>query len=432
MMVTLCAATGSLAGARSAPEGGSHYTETDKRSLRPPPTQTPHGTGLEPLNVRERAGVSAAIVGTLQPLTTGINLTGRQQIAADGGTWWEIRHPDLPDGRGWVEARFLGRLETPDGPPPVQHTMGPTPADLAERFTEVEGYQTQDRTEVALALHDVLVSDASSPFLPDSHIGPLAKSILLLEANEGILPRVRYRIRYRMTPLPPPPADRSMPTSFVQVDRFNLGPALRERTAARIGTERTGSAERFGVGPHVSYRFAMLPTTGQVADVIAAARAEIPEAFAEAMGCLGVPCLSLDSTAALTVDWGNEVERELDFIPAYERSRDGVFSPVAAMDLVGRELEAAFVSDDDRLFFWRGFEAREGPSLLRPYFEVIIDVNLGPDGVVDAVAKNQHFMDDEILAVWQRIKTFSGGTSEPPIFGARMVERRHGIQFSPR
>jgi uncharacterized protein YgiM (DUF1202 family) len=59
------------------------------------------------LNVRDRPGVPGSrIVGVLAPGATGIVWDGQQGRSADGGLWWRILHPNIPQG-GWVNERFL-------------------------------------------------------------------------------------------------------------------------------------------------------------------------------------------------------------------------------------------------------------------------------------------------------------------------------------
>lgn len=59
------------------------------------------------LNVRDRPGVPGSrIVGILPPGERGVVWDGQSRRAGDGGTWWRIFHPRVPDG-GWVNARFL-------------------------------------------------------------------------------------------------------------------------------------------------------------------------------------------------------------------------------------------------------------------------------------------------------------------------------------
>jgi uncharacterized protein YgiM (DUF1202 family) len=56
------------------------------------------------LNIRSGAGVSNAVVGTLQPRATNVSRTGPASTAA-GDRWVEIQNPN--GGTGWVNANFL-------------------------------------------------------------------------------------------------------------------------------------------------------------------------------------------------------------------------------------------------------------------------------------------------------------------------------------
>ncbi len=72
------------------------------------------------LNVRDRVGVRGSrIVGALRPGTGGIVWTGQQGRSDDGGLWYRIVHPDVPQG-GWVNARFLREEARAFPVPPIK------------------------------------------------------------------------------------------------------------------------------------------------------------------------------------------------------------------------------------------------------------------------------------------------------------------------
>jgi hypothetical protein len=81
---------------------------------------------------------------------------------------------------------------------------------------------------------------------------------------------------------------------MVEIERFNLGPALR---AAMIhDTGKAPSAEAFGVGPHVAWRIVTQPDGRFGALVVAAGRRDFPEFEARDRDCAGLLCTSVTKT----------------------------------------------------------------------------------------------------------------------------------------
>ncbi|HMB11644.1 hypothetical protein, partial [Saliniramus sp.] len=140
------------------------------------------------LNVRDRPGVpGSTVIGRLAPDARGVERSGDLQDVG-GRDWWHIRHPSLPAGGGWVNARFLaaqgdGAETAPDG--------------MGKPFTEAEGYAAMNHGAVLDRLLGTL-PQASAIFPPGGRLNPLTKAILMLENEEGDVPHARYRIRYAM------------------------------------------------------------------------------------------------------------------------------------------------------------------------------------------------------------------------------------------
>ncbi len=57
------------------------------------------------LNVRRTPSATAAVLGRLAPLTSGVQATGQRS-----GAWVQVR---VPAGKGWVHGRYLGTLAEP-------------------------------------------------------------------------------------------------------------------------------------------------------------------------------------------------------------------------------------------------------------------------------------------------------------------------------
>lgn len=354
------------------------------------------------LNVRTAAGESNEIVGTLAHDAVGVRWTGREMIAPDGGRWYEIEHADL-SGPGWVDSSLLDAAETQSAAPASSGPEG-SPVDRASAYTGQDGYAEIDAREFASSIYDHLPPDPSSVLMPDSDIGPLTKSLLLVEANDGVLPRSRYRIRYGVDQLPPAGAGGPVTLSLIQIDRFNMGPAMREELAATGAP--VGPEEAFGIGPHVSYRIVMRPIQGQTADPIAVSRAEIATEAASDMRCLSMPCLNTVPIGETFSNWQDMRDLPVRLDVSYETVRNGVLSPAAALDLALVEMHVQ--SKDNGRLRWRGSEPGDGGSSDDPAMEAVIDVNLGQDDGIDAVLHSHARLEDTPGATWGRVVSFRG------------------------
>ncbi len=139
---------------------------------------------------------------------------------------------------------------------------------------------------------DFLTSSAQL-FHLDADLDALTRSILIFEAQEIDLPHVRYQVHYSVN------TDTEIPElkqDYIEVTRYNLGPTRRTDLLQYLEAENVADVSEFGVGPHVSWRFAMAPVMGMQADVIYAARKEIPDNHAQQAMCFSQPCLSLEAT----------------------------------------------------------------------------------------------------------------------------------------
>ena len=366
------------------------------------------------LNVRQTAGADGTIVGMLPPNATGVELTGSEEQVEDG-TWVEIADPVLPGGTGWVNASFLAPEAA--GQSPMEDTL-PSVVSLAEDFVQAEGYLPANAEALQSALQEILMGDPQSAFAPGGDLTPLAKAVLLVEAVEGVLPHARFRLSYGLAMTDGSPGAAPVPMSLIQVERYNLGPDIHAQLEREHGAANVAPLEAFGEGPHVSYRFAMRPIMGRTADLVVASRAEPAEPDAP---CLGFHCQIAHGIGEHVVGWGDM--ESLDppaFQPSYEMTRDGALSPAAALDKVALQMGRAQIRDG-RLG-WNGFEPRETVAPTEPFAEAVVEVNLGQDNGIDVIFHDDHLMDHEVSAMWQRIVSVSGGGADPLIYGARAVE----------
>ncbi len=298
-----------------------------------------------------------------------------------------------------------------------------TVSDLVDGFAGSDGYSSKNPEALQSQLRDMLEGDPGSVFLADRDLNPLAKAILAVEAAEGVLPHLRYRIRYGVALIDAPPAADPLPVSLVTIDRFNLGPARRDQLADIHGADNVAPPEHFGEGPHVSYRLVMRPIMGQTADIVGAGRAVLAGPDGD---CLGFDCLSPDGFADHAAEWEGMDEIGAPEIDAtYEILRDGALSPAAAVDHLA--VEMGLVSLHNGQPSWSGFEPREGVAPGEPFAEAVIEVNLAQDTSVDAFMREGAVMDHAIAAVWGRVVSVAGADLGAPMtFGGHAAEHRPG------
>lgn len=238
-------------------------------------------------------------------------------------------------------------------------------------------------------------SSSTQAFHIDADLDALTRSILILEAQEFELPHVRYHIHYSEN------TDTEIPElthSYIEVTRYNLGPTLRNDLLQYLEAENVADASEFGVGPHISWRFAMAPVMGMQADVIYAARKEITDNQAQKMMCFSQPCLGLDATELPSVQT-HVLDRPL-LSPAKYRaqSTDGVLQPARML----KELWAAFASDEPLPYIKN-----------QPQFVFVISANVvGQDSSTLGTGLQAVVLDDAIEQVWLQRTQMAGMEGE--------------------
>ncbi|NYT62593.1 hypothetical protein H0A66_09750 [Alcaligenaceae bacterium] len=279
----------------------------------------------------------------------------------------------------------------------------------AEAFVQTKGYTSvnvdtlADKKYYSTALFPGLKSNGM--FAPDASLDPVTKAVLQLDSRENILPRVRYRISYNMGYLPGMPEAWQ---SYVEVTRFNLGPAVRADLQASIPPEHLGSAASFGVGPHVSWRFVMAPRMGMLSDIVSASRKVLTNAQATALDCLGVPCLSLEDPTGPGSTWHGVATPSLGE-PAFSAHHQGLERPAR----VAQELLTLAAPE--------GLEATPyRPETPRMVFVVSMNVS-GQEEAVHGLLHNIDVMDDAIASVWTQRFQISGA---PGDFSQMFIDRK--------
>ena len=233
-----------------------------------------------------------------------------------------------------------------------------------------------------------MASSAASVFLPDADLDGLTRAILLLEAQEAELPHVRYQINYSNN------TDTEVPElkhDYIEVTRYNLGPARRVDVLQYVDAEHVASPVEFGVGPHVSWRFVMAPVMGMQANVLYAARKEVTDTAAQQAMCFTQPCLSLDVPELPSGQVQALVPALLP--PAIYRAESA--STVTRPARVMQELWAEFKSDDP-LPYHRNI----------PQFTFVISMDVvGQESSSVGTGLQNMVLDDAIAKVWlQRVQ----------------------------
>ncbi|MGM0561815.1 MAG: hypothetical protein ACQETX_12195 [Pseudomonadota bacterium] len=299
----------------------------------------------------------------------------------------------------------------------AQQSQSSTP-DFAESFLDQRGYELQSVASVRDAFYSLLESDTGSVTLPDRNLHAMVKALLALEAVEDTLPRTRFRISRRINPVEMPPAADPVPVSFIEIDRFNLGPGLHEELAKAYGADNVAEASFFGQGPHVSWRFVLRPEMGTKAMIVAAARKELSSEGAQQSECFNAPCLSTTGLVEPAASWSELQEDSPALDAPYELLRDGILTPAFALELLVKNLMV---------------ETPAHPSAGAASVEAIVETGLGQDASLDATVVERNLMDDSLRAAWNRLATVSAGSDmDPVIFTAKAFQCARGeAEFAP-
>lgn len=288
-------------------------------------------------------------------------------------------------------------------------------AEIEAFLGAASGYTAVDEIALEGAIEDAL-PPTDSVFLASGNLSPLAKALMALEISDGHLERTRHHVIVRVLQADQPPAADPVPMVFVQIDRYNLGPAIRSELVTELGEEYVAPAAEFGEGPHVSWRLVLRPIMGQQAAIFGAARAEANEDHAEAAVCLGVPCVltsgGIEEIAVWhemeTVDLGDELESL-----AYPGLRDGLASPAAMLDLTAAQA------------YFNAYESEVSGSDLG-VAEFVIEVGLAQDQVIDVALRQGNLLDDSVSAIWQRLLALPSMDAVPEFYAAQAYECQRG------
>ena len=272
--------------------------------------------------------------------------------------------------------------------------------NLAMTYVTQDNFRAIDPDTLWVELNTALAPDGhtESFFLPAASIGPMPLAMLALEVSEPPLQWTRYRLTYGVEWIEEPPRADPIAVSFIEVMRFNLGPATRQQLVETLGEDVVAPPSHFGLAPHSAWRLVTRPLMGNQALVIAAGFKSVSESDALAMRCLGSPCLSPHGSIDARVPWDTLSPEPIHHEAPYQVSEQGVVTPVAAVDTLLGAITLEYTSEHKR--------PGEPPSVPSPVIEAVIERNLGQDLNLDAAYRWGGLLDDSIAAIWQRLVSF--------------------------
>lgn len=275
--------------------------------------------------------------------------------------------------------------------------------DAATDFVTANGHERVTVEEFMERYREALPGDESSALLPDAGMGPIEKALVFVDAVEGELPRARWLYRYGQT-VEQGSTGRDTTLYFIDVARFNLGPAIHAETVEAYGAENTDTPEAFGAGPTLSWRLVMSPVMGMTADIVEAGRREWTDEQAQGAMCFGQPCLS---TAGLIDGLGawDDIDAPPDAPRPYEPMQAGRLAGLAGA-LHG------FDAASGRFTMWSQPEKPERIGTgADPFIGGLIETGLGQDPASEIAMVNAGLNDDEIRDLWFRVVDFGGALS---------------------
>lgn len=353
--------------------------------------------------IRTLSGVASA---TLLGLAAGAVSAGPLTVSAPEGATLPanaqsgpqaltiLAQADLSNGLREAEQRDWRRLKT--------------------QFLQADDFEPVSEAEFDSWFDDGWYTDerfggqTESIFLPDAQMSPIERAVLLFEHLEGALPHARYRLTLG-TQFPTVESDMQSPLAFVEVTRFNLGPALYADLQEQY--DEVADIDEFGVGPHVARRFVFTPIQGLNAHLLGGARKVLDAEQAEGELCFGQSCLSLEANIGTVGDWqvvsaDNDpglkmLERNAAELGAEGDSAvNGGAGTATATGLnpsvaqVSAELAELHIGSE----YGEPVESIQAPA---PYLSFIIEQNIaGQVPAITAVSHQDHLMDDALAAIW--------------------------------
>ncbi len=274
---------------------------------------------------------------------------------------------------------------------------------LVEAYTDGIGWSPSEAGPLAKALQAGLNEAAGGA----GSVGPLEAALLLFADRENDLPRVRMLVRYGQVTLRGDGKTRVV--SLVEVERYNLGPALRAQAVEEYGEDNVDEVAAFGEGPNVAWRYVFVPGQGRAAELLAAARQEIPDSDTERADCLGRGCLDLAVPLDELVRFDPAEAPPTDWAAPYPAEENGLASPARATAELELHLGVATLIEGE--YDWNGLEQPESAPDGTPFLFLQFEKGLGQDEGSDAVLALTELNDAGLYAVWSRRIEVPGSVS---------------------
>lgn len=215
--------------------------------------------------------------------------------------------------------------------------------------------------------------DRSSVVHADVSVYDPEKAILAIDALDGYLPHVRYRIESRDLAAE---EDWMAPYRLVEVTRFDLAPTLVASIAAAYEGLFTPVAPV--PAPHVTWRFVFVTNQAMSAAPIAVGRRILSEQEADTAMCFALPCLALTDPLGEGWQWENISVDETTYPPTYP----GV--DATGMTVPARTAALLHTAGDVR----------------RDYDMVISSRVVGQDDITNGIIRYNRFLSDEVSSDW--------------------------------
>jgi hypothetical protein len=217
--------------------------------------------------------------------------------------------------------------------------------------------------------------------VPDAGLGDAEKAVLAIDALDGPLPHVRYRITSRDMP-----RQEGGDLRFVEVTRFNLGPTLLADIAESYAGLFTPEGPDGDPAPHVTWRFVFDTENFMDSLPIAVARHVLEQAAAQEADCFGLPCLALIDPVGADWPWTPIIVDETAHPAPYPmQSADGTAAPARIAALL-----------------------KDAQPFSGPYEMVISSGVVGQDGAANGILRYHPFYVDEVTSDW-RIRRETAG-----------------------
>lgn len=254
------------------------------------------------------------------------------------------------------------------------------PTAEAVAYTTSAGFSPVDVKRVNDDLAAVFKSGTP---MTAAEVSLIEKALLVLEAREPALTRVRYALSFSEQTIG------ATKLSFVDVQRYNLGPATFQDAVASYGAENVSDPSAFGIGPHVAWRLVSQHTADATAAVMAASRREITEADAASARCPVRSCVALggfDDLAnwtELPVPNRTAITSPYPAIFAYNDGRDTIEEVTVAYQALRLLLASGYAKEYQGSVLWK-LPVPADAAKRTPRLTLIIDRNLGQDTISDA------------------------------------------------